>query len=180
MVGALFGLSPVTAYIESGAGVKAGSRTGITACGIGFLFFLGIFFAPIIASIPPWATGGALIITGALMASSLGKIKWHDITHASTAFLTVLVMPLTYSIAYGLLAGISCYLLMNSVFYGLQLLGIDKPVPDVDEFEEFTLSTPPVVVTDSEDDSNKVKEDDSEISKTEKGEKKSTDDEVTL
>lgn len=110
------------------------------------------------------------------MASSLGKIKWHDITHASTAFLTVLVMPLTYSIAYGLLAGISCYLLMNTVFYGLQLLGIDKPVPEVDEFEEFTLSTPPVVVTDSEDESNKVKEDDSDVSKTEKGEKKSTDD----
>lgn len=59
MVGALFGLSPVTAYIESGAGVKAGARTGITACAIGFLFFLGLFFAPIIASIPPWATGGA-------------------------------------------------------------------------------------------------------------------------
>ena len=128
IVGSLFGLSPVTSYIESGAGVAAGSRTGITAILCGFYFFISIFFAPIIASIPPWATGGALIITGALMASSLGKIKWHDITHASTAFITLMIMPLTYSIAYGLLGGMLTYSVLNLTFHVLSLLGIEKPV----------------------------------------------------
>jgi xanthine/uracil/vitamin C permease (AzgA family) len=89
--GSLFGLSPVTAFIESGAGVEAGSRTGLTAVLCGLFFFMSIFFAPIIASIPPWATGGSLVIVGALMAKSLGEVKWYDVTHASTAFITVMV-----------------------------------------------------------------------------------------
>lgn len=76
IVGSLFGLSPVTSYIESAAGVEAGSRTGLTAVFCGFFFLLSIFFAPIIASIPPWAIGGALIIVGSLMARSLAKVQW--------------------------------------------------------------------------------------------------------
>jgi AGZA family xanthine/uracil permease-like MFS transporter len=76
IIGSLFGCSPVTSYIESGAGVEAGSRTGLTAIIVGFFFFLSIFFAPIIASIPPWATGGSLIIVGALMSRSLMKVDW--------------------------------------------------------------------------------------------------------
>lgn len=143
MVGSLFGLSPVTSYIESGAGVAAGSRTGITAILCGFFFFLSIFFAPIIASIPPWATGGALIITGALMASSLGKIKWYDVTHAATAFLTLMVMPLTYSIAYGLIAGIMCYTILHGTFYLLALVGIEKPVfYDPNETKDIVTDEP--------------------------------------
>ena len=74
--GALFGVSPVTSYIESGAGVQAGSRTGLTAVICAFYFFLSIFFAPLLASIPPWATGGALIIVGAMMSRALVHIKW--------------------------------------------------------------------------------------------------------
>lgn len=76
IVGSLFGLSPVTSYIESGAGVEAGSRTGLTAVICAFFFFLSIFFAPIIASIPAWATGGSLIIVGSLMTRSLLKVDW--------------------------------------------------------------------------------------------------------
>jgi AGZA family xanthine/uracil permease-like MFS transporter len=128
MFGSIFGLSPVTAYIESGSGVEAGSRTGLTAIICGFYFFLSIFFAPIISSIPPWATGGALIIVGSIMARSLIRVKWHDPTHALSAFLTVIVMPLTYSIAYGLLAGIGSYFISWSVFTLLSFVGIPKPV----------------------------------------------------
>ena len=76
IIGSCFGLSPVTSYIESAAGVEAGSKTGLTAVICGFFFFLSIFFAPILASIPAWATGGALIIVGALMTKSLVKINW--------------------------------------------------------------------------------------------------------
>lgn len=127
MFGSMFGLSPVTSYIESAGGVAAGARTGLTACFIGFFFFLGTFFAPIIASIPPWATGGALILVGAMMARSLRDVKWDDVTHAATAFVTVIVMPLTYSIAYGLIAGISMWIILETTFWILGFAGIKRP-----------------------------------------------------
>ena len=132
MFGSLFGLSPVTSFIESGAGVEAGAKTGMTAVFCGFFFLLSIFFAPIIASIPPWASGGALILVGALMAGSLAKVKWYKPSHALTAFLTVMVMPLTYSIAYGLIAGIGCFFVMEGTFYLLAFVGIKAPTYDED------------------------------------------------
>lgn len=135
LFGSFFGLSPVTSYIESAAGVGAGAKTGLTAVFCGFFFFLSIFFAPIIASIPPWATGGSLIIVGALMAKSLKDVKWHDPSHAATAFLTVMIMPLTYSIAYGLIAGIGTWIVLQGTFYLLSLVGVEKPVWDAPEEE---------------------------------------------
>jgi len=134
IIGSIFSLSPVTSYIESGAGVEAGSKTGLTAILVGFCFFLSIFFAPIIASIPPWATGGTLIIVGSLMARSLTKVKWRDPAHAATAFMTVLLMPLTYSIAYGLLGGLMTWIILQLVFFPLKLVGIERPSFD-DEVE---------------------------------------------
>ena len=127
MFGSLFGLSPVTSYIESGSGVEAGSKTGLTAVFCGFFFFLSIFFAPIISSIPPWATGGALVLVGCLMCSSLAKVKWYIPSHALSAFLTFIIMPLTYSIAYGLIAGICAYIIMEGTFWILSKVGIAKP-----------------------------------------------------
>ena len=138
MFGSLFGLSPVTSYIESAGGVAAGSRTGITAIFIGFGFILSMFFAPLIASIPPWATGGALIIVGAMMCKSLKDIQWHKVTHATTAFVTVIVMPLTYSIAYGLIAGIGVWIVLELVFLFLGLFGIARPEQDDEEDAQET------------------------------------------
>lgn len=148
MFGSLFGLSPVTSYIESAGGVGAGARTGLTALFIGFFFFLSLFFAPIIASIPPWATGGALILVGSMMARSLADVKWYDITHAATAFVTVIVMPLTYSIAYGLIAGIGIWLVLQSVFWILGFVGIERP--------EFTEDDIPQGITNVEDEGKDV------------------------
>jgi len=127
MFGSIFGLSPITSYIESGAGVEAGAKTGLTAVICGFYFFIAIFFAPILASIPPWAIGGALIIVGALMARSLTKLNFNRVSHAVSGFLTVIVMPLTYSIAYGLIAGIGTYMVMEGVFWILSFVGLELP-----------------------------------------------------
>ena len=127
MIGSIFGLSPVTSYIESGSGVETGAKTGMTAVICAFYFFISIFFAPIIASIPPWATGGALVVVGALMSRSLLKLNWNSVSHAVSGFLTVMIMPLTYSIAYGLIAGIFSFFVMEGTFLLLSFVGISKP-----------------------------------------------------
>ncbi len=128
MLGSLFGLSPITSYIESAAGIEVGARTGLTSVFVAFFFFLSIFFAPILASIPAWATGGSLVIVGALMARSLVNVKWGNPAHAITAFVTVMVMPLTYSIAYGLIAGIGTWLVFKIIFVPLEMFfGIPDP-----------------------------------------------------
>ncbi|TAQ90447.1 hypothetical protein B7494_g1259 [Chlorociboria aeruginascens] len=113
-IGSLFGSPPVTAFIESGAGISEGGATGITACMTGMCFFVSIFFAPIFASIPPWATGCTLILVGAMMARACTDINWRYIGDSIPAFLTLAIMPFTYSIAYGLIAGIISYTILNT------------------------------------------------------------------
>merc|ERR1739844_471594 len=140
--GSFFGLSPITSYIESAAGIEVGARTGLTSVFTAFFFFLSIFFAPILASIPAWATGGSLIIVGALMARSLVKVKWDNPAHAITAFVTVMIMPLTYSIAYGLIAGIMTWMVFKAVFIPLEMIfGIPDPSVIVEEEEAVAEKT---------------------------------------
>jgi AGZA family xanthine/uracil permease-like MFS transporter len=105
IVGALTGTSTVTSYIESAAGVAAGARTGLGNLVIAGLFGAAMFCAPIVAAIPSYATAPALILVGALMCSSIARVKWDDFTDAVPAFLTVIVTPLTFSIATGLSMG---------------------------------------------------------------------------
>ena len=119
-IGSLLGTPPVTAYIESGAGISEGGATGLTAMVTGLCFFISIFFAPIFASIPPWATGCTLVIVGSLMAKSAKDINWSYMGDAIPAFLTIAVMPFTYSIAYGLIAGIMSYILLNTTAWILE------------------------------------------------------------
>lgn len=156
MVGSLFGLSPITSYIESAAGVEAGGRTGITALVCAFYFFISIFFAPILSSVPAWATGGALIIVGALMCRDLGKINWGNIDEALTAFVTIMIMPLTYSIAWGLVGGLLVYYVANGVFWTLTLVGIKHPNCDAEEEEVAPEEVPKEI--DSEDSPEKPAE----------------------
>jgi len=117
IIGSIFGTSPIVAYIESAAGIEIGSRTGLTAIFVGIYFFISIFFAPILSNIPPWATGGALIIVGTLMARSLVHVQWQNPTHAFIAFITVIVMPLTYSISYGILAGLCGWAILKVIYF---------------------------------------------------------------
>jgi len=109
-IGSLFGCPPVTAYIESGAGISEGGKTGLTAMFSGLCFFIAIFFAPIFASIPPWATGPVLVIVGSLMCKDVVEINWKYAGDAVPAFITIAVMPFTYSIAYGLIGKFSACL----------------------------------------------------------------------
>jgi len=109
ITGALTGTSTVTSYIESAAGVAAGARTGLGNVLIAALFAVAMFCAPIVAAIPSYATAPALILVGALMCSSIPKIRWDDVTDAFPAFITMVAMPLTFSIATGLSLGLLSY-----------------------------------------------------------------------
>lgn len=107
--GAVLGTSTVTTYIESAAGVAEGGRTGLTALVSGMLFLVSIFFAPLFTAIPTQATAPILILVGVMMATAMLKIDFNDMTEAIPAFLTIVMMPLAYSIAEGLVFGIVSY-----------------------------------------------------------------------
>ena len=111
--GALTGTSTVTSYIESAAGVAAGARTGLSNIFVAALFLLAVFFTPLATAIPGYATAPALIVVGALMTESIGRVIWSDFTEAIPAFVTLLATPLTFSIATGLSLGLISYTLVK-------------------------------------------------------------------
>jgi len=105
MVGALTGTSTVTSYIESAAGVATGARTGLGNLVIAAFFLVAMFCAPLVAAIPGYATAPALILVGGLMCGAVARVHWDDFSEAFPAFLTLIVTPLTFSIATGLSLG---------------------------------------------------------------------------
>lgn len=112
-VGAIFGTSTTTTYVESSAGVAAGARTGLASVVTGFLFLLAIFFAPVFTAIPGFATAPALIFVGFLMVMAVADIKFDDLTEAIPAYLCILAMPLMYSISEGIAIGVISYVIIN-------------------------------------------------------------------
>lgn len=134
VVGAVVGTSTTTSYIESSAGVGAGGRSGFTAVVAGGLFILALFFSPLLSVITTEVTAPALIIVGVLMASSLKNIDWDQFEIAVPAFLTIVAMPLTYSIATGIALGFIFYPItmvlkgrykeINPIMYGLFVIFI--------------------------------------------------------
>ncbi|WP_298289939.1 NCS2 family permease [Novosphingobium sp.] len=113
MVGAMAGTSTVTSYVESAAGVQAGGRTGLTAVVCGLLFFATMFVAPYAQLVPLAATAPALVVVGGLMLLPLTEVDWEDPMAAIPAFLTVAMIPLTFSIANGLAFGITAHALLK-------------------------------------------------------------------
>ncbi|MGL5314422.1 MAG: NCS2 family permease [Peptostreptococcaceae bacterium] len=113
--GALIGVSTVSSYVESSAGIAQGGRTGLTSTTTAFLFLASLFFAPIFTSIPAQATGPILILVGVLMASSVLQLNFSDPTDAIPAFLTFVMMPLSYSIANGIMFGMISYTILKLV-----------------------------------------------------------------
>jgi len=115
--------------VESATGISDGGKTGLTAMTTGLAFLVSVFFAPIFSSIPPWATGGSLVIVGALMIHNVKEINWNYIGDAVPAFLTLIIVPLTYSLAYGVIAGILSYMLINGFAFALTKISGGRVVP---------------------------------------------------
>ncbi len=112
-VGSCLGASTTTTYIESAAGVGEGGRSGLTALVIACCFALALFLSPLFLAIPAAATGPALVIVGVMMCSSITKIDWNDYSESIPAFLTMLLMPLCYSISEGIMIGVIVYVILN-------------------------------------------------------------------
>jgi AGZA family xanthine/uracil permease-like MFS transporter len=115
LAGALAGTSPVTSYIESTAGVAVGGRTGLTSVTVGVLFLGTLFVAPLVQAIPAVATAPALVLVGAMMMGSLADVDWHEPGEGIPAFLTAIMVPLSYSIANGLAFGIVSHAVLKLV-----------------------------------------------------------------
>ncbi|MFC7156078.1 NCS2 family permease [Halomarina halobia] len=108
-VGGILGTSTVTTYIESATGVEEGGRTGLTALVVAILFLLSLAFVPIAAAIPAYASHIALVVIAVVMLQNITAVDWDDITHTVPAGLTILIMPFTFNIGYGIAAGIISY-----------------------------------------------------------------------
>jgi AGZA family xanthine/uracil permease-like MFS transporter len=136
IVGSLTGTSTVVSYIESAAGVAAGGRSGVTAIVTGAMFVVALFVAPVVGAIPSAATAPALIVVGSLMMTAIGEVDWKDPETSIPAFLTMLAIPLTFSIANGLAFGFIAYTVLkvargkfrevNWLVYALTLLFIAR------------------------------------------------------
>lgn len=109
VAGSLLGTSTTTSYIESGAGIAVGGRTGLTAVTASVLFLLALFFSPIAQMIPVFATSAALIFVAVLMVSTITNVAWDDLTESAPVVITAVMMPLTYSIAEGIAIGFLTY-----------------------------------------------------------------------
>jgi AGZA family xanthine/uracil permease-like MFS transporter len=114
-IGGLLGTSTVSTYIDSATGVEEGGRTGLTALVTAGLFLVTLVFVPLAAAIPQYASNIALVVVAILMLGNVTDIDWNDITHSIPAGMTIIIMPLTYSIAYGLAAGIITFPLVKSL-----------------------------------------------------------------
>ena len=112
--GACLGTSTTTTYVESASGVGDGGRTGLTAFTVAALFALALLFSPIFLAIPGAATAPALVIVGVMMMAPVAKVDWEDYSESIPAFITVLMMPVAYSISDGILLGVISYVLLNA------------------------------------------------------------------
>lgn len=113
VIGAVAGTSNTTSYIESGAGIKQGGRTGLTAVTIAALFAICLVFAPLAQSIPAFATAPALIFIATYFLRNIRDVDWDDVTEYAPAVLAAVIMPLTFSIAYGIAIGFIMYVLIK-------------------------------------------------------------------
>ncbi|KAL0355171.1 UNVERIFIED_CONTAM: Adenine/guanine permease AZG2 [Sesamum radiatum] len=113
IVGSALGVSPIATYVESTAGIREGGRSGLTAVIVGIYFGLSLFLTPLLSSVPPWAVGPSLVMVGVLMMKVVKEIEWENVKEAVAAFVTIILMPLTYSIANGIVGGIGIFVALE-------------------------------------------------------------------
>ncbi|CAN8253492.1 unnamed protein product [Cochlearia groenlandica] len=114
VVGSALGVTTTATFVESSAGLKEGGKTGLTAVIIGLYFLASMFLTPLVTNVPRWAVGPSLVMVGVMMMMGVVKdIRWGETKHAVTAFITILLMPLTYSIANGIIGGIGIYFALS-------------------------------------------------------------------
>ena len=126
MLAASLGCTPIIVYVEAAAGIAEGGKTGLTAIVTGVLFLISVFFAPLFASIPAIATAPVLMLIGAMMMSTAKQIDWDDMMEAVPAFLTIIMMPYTFSITNGIMFGLFSsfvfYVFTGTIFTDLKVL----------------------------------------------------------
>ncbi|MBR5431884.1 MAG: NCS2 family permease [Bacteroidales bacterium] len=122
--GACLGSSTTTTYIESASGVTEGGRTGLTSFTVVVCFVLALFFSPLFLAIPSAATGAVLVVVGVMIMSPIKEIDWSDYSEAIPAFITATMMPLTYSIAHGILLGIIAYVVINACTKNIKKISV--------------------------------------------------------
>ena len=144
VIGSVMGTSTVTTFVESGAGIAAGGRTGLTALTVALLFLLSIFILPIFAFIPPAAAASALIYVGVLMIGQVKSIDFKNIKYAVPAFITIIGMPLTYSITNGIGLGILSYVVISLICHVIESIrykaGKNKDEKGVNVKPSFPIS----------------------------------------
>ncbi|KAG9446351.1 hypothetical protein H6P81_012479 [Aristolochia fimbriata] len=123
VVGSVFGSSTMATFVESSAGIREGGRTGLTSVTVSFYFLLSVFFAPLFASVPPWAVGPSLVMVGVMMMRAVKEIDWTSVKEGVPAFVTLALMPLSYSITNGIIGGIGVFLALHLYDYLRWLLG---------------------------------------------------------
>ncbi|MCR8745724.1 NCS2 family permease [Romboutsia lituseburensis] len=138
-VSSVLGTSTLATTVESGSGIAVGGRTGLTAVTTAVLFFVALFFAPLFTSIPAQATSPVLILVGFMMASSILKINFEDLTDAIPAFLTFIMMPLAYSVADGIMFGIISYTILKLVSNKKEDVGISLIILSIVFILKFAL-----------------------------------------
>ena len=114
VAGAAFGTSTTTTYVESASGVASGGRTGLTSFTVAICFAIALFFAPVFLGIPSAATAPALILVGVMMMSSIKDVDFNDFSECVPAYITMVVMPLAYSISDGIMLGLISYVVLNA------------------------------------------------------------------
>ncbi|MDP7286498.1 MAG: NCS2 family permease [Phycisphaerae bacterium] len=141
LAGSLLGTSTTTTYIESGAGIAEGGRTGLASVVTGVLFLAALFLTPLIRIVPPFATAPALIMVGVFMFRSIGKIDMSDFGSAMPAFLTIILMPLTYSISTGLAFGFMAHIVLTVAAGRVGKIGVVMWIIGVLSLAEILIRT---------------------------------------
>ena len=144
VAGSIFGVSTMTTYLESSAGIAAGGRTGLTAFVVGILFLFSVFLSPLFSIIPSAATSCVLIYVGLLMVQNIKKVDFSDVKNAIPSYLTIILIPMSYGITSGIGVGIIAYVMINFIIYLVSL--VKTKITNAGEIEKPNFTPTTVII----------------------------------